>query len=64
MIFLIKKHYVINLKIMIIIVLFLNGCVGDKRNINKEINNDTTTEEIKRERTPNAPRINIPTHTF
>jgi hypothetical protein len=50
--------------IIFMLIIMLNGCVGDQQNINKEINKDIPTEEIKRDKTPSTPRINIPTHTF
>jgi hypothetical protein len=53
-----------NLRIMIVFVLLLNGCMGNQKNINNRINKEDITGEIKRDRTPTSPRINIPTHTF
>jgi hypothetical protein len=50
--------------IIIILILLLQGCAGDQKNINKETNTDNSEEETKRDRTPSSPRINIPTHTF
>ena len=61
-----NKEYVMNGKasIIYVLILLLNSCVGDQKNINKETNEENPTERIKRDRTPNTPRINIPTNTF
>jgi hypothetical protein len=61
-----NKEYIMNGRIIItiILILLLQGCAGNKKNINKGTNNDNLEEETKRDRTPSSPRINIPTHTF
>ena len=40
------------------------GCVGSNQNINNNNENELTEKEPTRDRTPSAPRINVPTHTF
>jgi hypothetical protein len=46
------------------LIIFLGGCAGSNQNINNNTENNQSTEEPTRDRTPSAPRTNIPTHTF
>jgi hypothetical protein len=46
------------------LIIFLCGCTGSNQNINNNTENEQSTEEPTRDRTPSAPRTNIPTHTF
>ena len=50
--------------ITFLVCIFLCGCAGDQKKMKKGTNEINTTEESTRDRTPNTPRINIPTHTF
>lgn len=51
---------------IIIVLIFLsnNGCVGDQNKIKKEGINKNSNEKPDRNRTPDVPRINIPTRNF
>ena len=59
-----NKECDMNFIIMIIFVLLLNSCVGNQKNNNNQTNKDNLTNDIKRDKTPSTPRVNIPTHTF
>ena len=49
---------------IILLFIILSGCVGNQQNVNKDIENKQSTQEPTRDRTPNVPRTNIPSHTF
>jgi len=50
-------------EIIIVFILF-SGCVANNQNINNNTKKEQSVEETSRDRTPGAPRINIPSHTF
>ena len=50
-------------EIIIVFILF-SGCVANNQNIHSNTKKEQSVEETSRDRTPNAPRINIPSHTF
>ena len=60
----IKYSVVILGPLLFMLIIFLYGCAGNNQNINNNSENEQSMEEPTRDRTPNAPRTNIPTHTF
>jgi hypothetical protein len=50
--------------IIVINYILLGGCVGDHKTLKKETVVKQSKEETRRDRTPNAPRINIPINNF
>ena len=62
----INKEYLytkISTLLLLALILFY-GCVGDQQRVNNKKNNEQKKGESNRDRTPNAPRTNIPAHTF
>ena len=52
------------LSAVLIILIMVIGCVGNNQNINNNNEDKQSEKEPTRDRTPSAPRINVPTHTF
>ena len=60
----INKYTKLKMGGIILLITILSGCVGNQQNVNKDIENGQSTQEPTRDRTPNMPRTNIPSHTF
>ena len=50
--------------LLLLALILFYGCVGDQQRVNNKKNNEQKQGELNRDRTPNAPRINIPAHNF
>jgi len=60
-----KKYLTIKQGTLLLLALILfYGCVGDQQRINNKKNYEQKKGESYRDRTPKAPRINIPAHNF
>ena len=61
-----NKKYLYTKKgiLLLLAIILFSGCVGDQQRVNNKKNNDQKKGESYRDRTPNAPRINIPTHNL
>jgi hypothetical protein len=57
-------HHFETLFIIFTTCISLGGCVGDTKKINKEGIQKQNIDKTNRDRTPDAPRINIPTQNF
>ena len=60
----INKYIKVKMGGIILLFIILSGCVGNQQNVNKDIENGQSTQEPTRDRTPNVPSTNIPSHTF
>ncbi len=47
-----------------LLFILLVSCVGSQQSIIEKTVKEPSTDESTRDRTPSAPRINIPAHTF
>jgi hypothetical protein len=47
-----------------VLFILLVSCVGSQQSMGDKTNKEHSTEESTRDRTPSAPRINVPAHTF
>jgi hypothetical protein len=60
-----KKYLNIKQGTLLLLALILFcGCVGDQQRVNNKKDNEQKKGESYRDRTPKAPRINIPAHNF
>jgi hypothetical protein len=60
-----KKYLNIKQGTLLLLALILfYGCVGDQQRVNNKKDNEQIKGESYRDRTPKAPRINIPAHNF
>ena len=60
-----KKYLNIKQGTLLLLVLILfYGCVGDQQRVNNKKNKKQKKGDSYRDRTPKAPRINIPAHNF
>ena len=61
-----NKEYLCTKKgtLLLLALILFYGCAGDQQRINNKKNNEQKKGESYRDRTPNAPRINIPANTF
>jgi hypothetical protein len=60
----INKYTKLKMGGIILLITILSGCVGNQQKVNKDIKNGQSTQEPTRDRTPNVPSTNIPSHTF
>ena len=51
-------------KLLLLALILFYACAGDQQRVNNKKNNEPKKGELYRDRTPNAPRINIPANTF
>jgi hypothetical protein len=59
-----KKQKIKKTTLFLISLVVVYGCMGNQQSINNKTNKEQITDEPYRDRTPNAPRPNVPAHTF
>ena len=59
----IKQNKKIKLVLYLLFILLVS-CMGNQQTINNKTDKEPSTDESTRDRTPSAPRINVPAHTF
>jgi hypothetical protein len=57
-----NKQKIKKTTLFLISLVVVYGCMGNQHN--NKTNKEQITDEPYRDRTPNAPRTNIPAHTF
>ena len=61
----IKKNTKQKKKLLVwLLFILMVSCVGSQQSIDDKTDKEPSTEESTRDRTPSAPRINVPAHTF